>query len=135
MEGRVVVLLIEGLFDERAGARDEGRGGTFRGDVAGGVKNGEFVWSCLGCDDRSWYRPGLPVESFGNGGNGLGREIAGEMRYGLVRAGCNAVGRAVGLKFFDGLGGLWSFSFRSLDRKSTRLNSSHDELSRMPSSA
>ena len=29
---------------------------------------------------------------------------------------------------------MWKFPFR-LDRKSTRLNSSHDELSRMPSSA
>ncbi len=43
MEGRVVVLFVECLFYECAGARDEGGRGSFRGDVAGGVERRDLV--------------------------------------------------------------------------------------------
>ena len=60
-------------------------------------------------------------------------ERSGVSRYQLWQQ--TGIDQAALSRFMAGKGGLSMESIDSLDRKSTRLNSSHEWISRMPSSA
>ena len=94
VKGGVVVLLVEGLLDEGAGAGDKGRGWGFGGDVSSGVQGSHVVGRCLGCDHWSWdwrcdRRLGsgrLPVEFFRSNADRLMGWLRVKLGRGLVEA-------------------------------------------------
>ena len=68
-------------------------------------------------------------------GSAYGVTIAGNASIGALKKNDSAFGNFLVLTALPGTQGLYGFAGYFIDRKSTRLNSSHNVASRMPSSA